>query len=166
MIRTATNEDYPAIAEIYNHYVVHTTATCETTRLSHGEIQKRAEEAERLDLPWLIAENNTKGIDGFACARRWKERAAYLHTVEISVYLAPQCKGQGLGTALYNALFRLLRNNHVHAAIAGITLPNHAGVALHEKFAMKKVAYLKEVCIKFGTPLDLGYWQIVLNRNT
>ena len=46
--------------------------------------------------------------------------------------------------------------------IGGITLPNPASVALHEKFGLEKVAHFKQVGFKFEQWKDVGYWQGVL----
>lgn len=55
-----------------------------------------------------------------------------------------------------------LRN--VHAAIAGIALPNPASIALHEKFGFEKVAHFREVGFKCGRWIDVGYWQCCFLR--
>jgi L-amino acid N-acyltransferase YncA len=55
-----------------------------------------------------------------------------------------------------------LRHKSIHVVIGGITLPNPASVALHEKFGMKQVAHFPEVGFKFGKWLDVGYWQTEL----
>ena len=64
-----------------------------------------------------------------------------------------------MGTQLYTALFDELKQLSIHTVIGGISLPNTASVALHEKFGMKQVAHFKDVGFKFGRWLDTGYWQ-------
>ncbi len=75
------------------------------------------------------------------------------------VYLSPKCSGKGIGTKLYQSLFSQLKEKNIHTVIAGITLPNEASVAIHEKFKMNKVAHFEEVGFKFEQWLDVGYWQ-------
>lgn len=94
---------------------------------------------------------------GYAYASKWKGRCAYRYSVEVSVYLHAEQSGQGMGTALYSALFKQLSELGYHVAIGGIALPNAASVALHEKFGMKKVAHFKEIGFKFGQWVDVGY---------
>ena len=62
-------------------------------------------------------------------------------------------------TQLYAELFPKLAACGLHALMGGITLPNEASVALHEKFGMRKVAHFDEVGFKFGRWLPVGYWQ-------
>jgi len=109
-------------------------------------------------LPWLVAEQ-AGGIVGYACATKWKARSAYRFSVETTVYLADGLAKQGLGSRLYDELFRLLKAQGIHAAIGGIALPNDASVALHEKFGMRKVAHFEQVGFKFGKWVDVGYWE-------
>ncbi len=115
------------------------------------------------NLPWLVAENDSGVVVGYAYASKWKGRCAYRHSAEVTVYLAPDAAAQGVGTRLYEALFSELRDRGIHTAIGGIALPNPPSVALHEKFGMKKVAHFAEVGHKFDRWIDVGYWQVVLS---
>ena len=157
-IRDAGAEDAKAICDIYNHYIEHTFITFEETLLKVDEMRQRIEDVAAQQLPWLVAESNG-AIAGYAYAGKWKGRCAYRHTVEITVYLAQDFTGRGLGVQLYGALFDRLRAGSIHVAIGGIALPNAASVALHEKMGMKKVAHFEQVGHKFGEWIDVGYWQ-------
>ena len=157
-IRDAGAEDAKAICDIYNHYIEHTFITFEETLLKVDEMRQRIEDVAAQQLPWLVAESNGV-IAGYAYAGKWKGRCAYRHTVEITVYLAQDFTGRGLGVQLYGALFDRLRAGSIHVAIGGIALPNAASVALHEKMGMKKVAHFEQVGHKFGEWIDVGYWQ-------
>lgn len=161
MIRAVTKTDTSSIARIYNHYIRETTVTFEEKEISPKEIQSRIQKVEAAELPWLVAEDDTQ-IVGYAYATKWKERSAYRFSVEISVYVSHQHHGNGWGSKLYEALFAVLRKQDVHLVIGGITLPNDASIALHEKFGMEKVAHFKEIGFKFGQWLDVGYWQLKL----
>jgi len=101
-------------------------------------------------------------VCGYAYATQWNKRAAYRKTAEVSVYLSHLATGKGLGSRLYEALFTQLREKQLHIVIGGVTLPNPASIALHEKFGMKKVAHFEQVGYKFGQWLDVGYWQVSL----
>jgi phosphinothricin acetyltransferase len=73
-----------------------------------------------------------------------------------------EATGRGIGSALYDQLFAVLRHSAIHAAIGGIALPNDASIALHEKFGMMKVAHFREVGFKFKCWIDVAYWQSTL----
>ena len=161
MIRTATESDAQAIADIYNYYIKNTVVTFEELPVTHKDIIERIKKITASNLPWLIAED-AGAIIGYAYAGKWNVRSAYRHTVEATVYLSNSSRSKGWGTRLYQALFDLLRQKSIHIVIGGITLPNPASVALHEKFGMTKAAHFKEVGYKFGQWVDVGYWQMEL----
>ena len=161
LIRAATTDDAESIVRIYNHYVLNTTITFEEESVSPQEMAGRIAEVTSNGLPWLVVEQDG-GVVGYAYATKWKARCAYRFSVETTVYLAPGLAGRGLGTKLYEVLLAQLRDKGLHAAMAGIALPNPSSIALHEKFGMTKVAHFKEVGFKFNQWLDVGYWECVL----
>jgi L-amino acid N-acyltransferase YncA len=162
MIRLATEADVGEIADIYNYYIQNTTATFEESDVTPEEVLSRVQKVTGSGFPWLVAQDNEKVI-GYAYANKWNERAAYRHTAEVTAYLSPGSVSNGSGTKLYEELFSQLRELSIFTAIGGITLPNPASVAIHEKFGMKKVAHFEAVGYKFGKWLDVGYWQAILN---
>lgn len=162
MIRDFQKGDEGKVAEIYNYYVKNTVVTFEESEVTEKDIESRVSTVLNSNLPWLIYEKN-ETVVGYAYASKWKERSAYRNSVEITVYLSPLDQGCGFGSELYKALFSRLKTLNIHAAMGGITLPNEASVALHEKFGMKKVAHFSEVGFKFDRYLDVGYWQCLLS---
>ncbi len=161
MIRKVKLSDAESIAEIYNHYIHNTIVTFEEEAISSDEMQGRISESNSFDLPWFVAQEN-ESILGYAYASKWKGRCAYRFSVEVTVYLSPQAVSKGLGTELYQQLFASLKEKSIHVAMGGISLPNQASIALHEKFGMEKVAHFKQVGYKFGEWIDVGYWQVIL----
>lgn len=159
MIRTAIPSDAELIAQIYNHYVVNTVVTFEEASVSVQTMSDRINETLDENLPWLVAEDTNNQLIGYAYASKWKGRCAYRYSVEVTVYLSPDVTAKGVGTKLYEALFKELKNRSYHVAMGGISLPNPASVGLHEKFGMQKVAHFKEVGFKFDQWVDVGYWQ-------
>lgn len=168
-IRSATRADAQAIATIYNHYIRETVITFETVELTADDMAVRIAKLEGLGLPWLVALDGDL-IVGYAYAGPFKERAAYVHSLETSIYLDPTSVGRGLGRALFDELIVRLQGlgpahspaAPVHALIGGIALPNDASIALHEAIGMKKVAHFEEVGFKLGQWIDVGYWQMSL----
>ena len=160
-VRPATADDAEAIVTIYNHYIAHTTATFEESAISADEMWRRMQDVQDAAFPWLVAEEQ-QHVVGYAYATRWRTRSGYRFSAEVTVYLAPESGGRGVGSALYAALFPLLRARGVHAVMGGIALPNDASIALHEKFGMRKVAHFDQVGFKFAKWVDVGYWQAIL----
>jgi len=105
-IRAAAPGDAAALAEIYAYYVEKTAITFEYDAPSPGEFEQRIRDISSR-YPYIVAETYG-GIAGYAYAAVFKDRAAYDRCVEVTVYLAPEAKGRGIGKALYAELERLL----------------------------------------------------------
>ena len=155
-LRPGAASDLPALVAIYDHYVEKTAITF--------DIEPFSVETRR---PWfeqfaasgryrlIVAEHQGEAI-GYACSMRFRNKPAYDPSVETSIYLAPQWTGRGLGRKLYAELFAALAGEDVHRAYAGITLPNAASVALHERVGFERVGLMREVGFKLGR-----YWDVV-----
>lgn len=149
MTRHIASNDITAVTRIYNYYIRETTVSFEEEEIGLETLKSRIRQIKEAGLPWLVVEDEGQLV-GYAYATPWKERSAYRFSVEVLVYVAHTLCGKGWGTKLYQALFTELQKRNIHLAIGGITLPNDASVALHEKFGMEKVAHFTEVGFKFG----------------
>jgi len=158
MIRNFQEGDENGLCEIYNHYIENTHHTFETKPRS---IHEMAENIHVIinSYPFLVYESDGE-ILAYAYANKWKERRAYDHTVESSIYIKPGKQGKGIGTKLYSKLIKELKKMDLHCILGGISLPNHASISLHEKLGFKKSGILKEVGFKFGKWIDVGYWTL------
>ena len=156
-IRPATRDDASEIARIYNHYIRETVVTFEEQVVTARDMAGRLDAVAEHDLPWLVAERK-QSVVGYAYADRWKQRSAYRHSVESTIYLDADCTRAGIGKQLYQQLITVLPAS-IHLIIGGIALPNAASVALHERLGFDKVAHFREVGFKFGRWIDVGYWQ-------
>ena len=148
-ITEATEEDLPAIVGILNYTAANSIARFETQPVSVAERrdwfgQFCATGPYRLLVAW-----GGDQVLGYACSQRYRDLEAFRETVEVSIALDVSSRGQGVGTALYHALFDSLAvEPSVHVALAGIALPNDASVALHRKFGFTEVGTFREYAIK------------------
>lgn len=163
-IRQAQQKDAQRIAEIYNHFIKHTVVTFEETHVSADEIWQRVSAVQATSYPYLVGEMPDQVIAGYAYGAQWKNRSAYRFAAEVSIYLAPEFIGQGLGARLYRELIQSLREQGIHSVMGGIALPNDASVALHEKLGFQKVAHFKELGWKQSRWIDVGYWELDLGN--
>ncbi len=154
--------DLGGITAIYNHYIKTSVATFEENELSEEQVQSRIDKVRSASLPWLVARGAGGPVLGYCYARPWHERSAYRFSVETSLYVADGLSGKGIGSRLYEVLLQALRERGFHTAIGGISLPNAASVALHEKFGFEKVAHYRQVGRKFEAWIDVGYFQLML----
>jgi phosphinothricin acetyltransferase len=156
-IRTATDDDAPAMAVIYNHAVLHTTATFDTVEQSVAD-RRGWLASDALQLA-LVAEAGGSVI-GWASLWQWSPRAAYEHTAESSVYVASAAQRCGVGRALCEAALEAAPAVGLHVVVAQVCAENAAALALAGRFGFARVGTLREVGFKFGRWLDV----VVLQR--
>src|SRR6478609_2628640 len=95
IVRSALPEDALQVSEIYNHYVKTSTITFEEEPVAASEMAGRIREIQSLSYPWLVAAAGPD-ILGFAYGGKWKVRAAYRHSSEITVYVRPGQERSGV----------------------------------------------------------------------
>jgi len=152
--------DAAACAAIYAPHVEGGPVSFEERPPSAGEMAARIEH-HAASYAWLVAERDGRVV-GYAYATAFNERPAYRWSTSVSVYVAEGERGAGIGRALYTELFERLRERGFRMACAGITLPNEASVALHEKLGFKSVGVNREIGWKHGAWHDVGWWQLEL----
>lgn len=160
MIRKATRTDARAIADIYNEYVRNSVISFETEAVSLSAMQQRIEEISG-QYPYWVYEEDGKVI-GYCYAHGWKERAAYKHTFETTIYLEAASQGKGIGSQLLQILIDECRKAGAHVLIACIVAGNENSIKLHEKFGFQRVAHFSQVGMKFGRWLDVVDYQLTL----
>ncbi|MEU5536423.1 N-acetyltransferase family protein [Streptomyces sp. NPDC020362] len=160
-VRPGVEGDLEALTALYNHYVRETAITFDTAVFT---AEKRR--------PWLLShpedgpyrlmvatEADSQQILGYATSSPYRPKPAYSTSVETSVYVAPDAGGRGIGTLLYDALFKILADEDVHRAYAGIAQPNQASERLHARFGFRYVGTYREVGRKFGRYWDVAWYE-------
>jgi len=158
-IRPATEADLAAINDIYNHYIRETAITFDIEPWTIEERRAWFAKFAPTGRHQLFVAEASAAVVGFACAGQFRTKAAYDTTVETTIYCAPDAAGRGIGRALYARLFESLRDQDVHACVAGITLPNEPSCALHESFGFRRIGVLREVGFKFGRYWDVAWYE-------
>ena len=158
MIREVKIEDAKQLVDIYNYYVLNTVVTFDDVPFLVEAFEEKITTISS-NYPFIVFEEDNE-ILGYAYAGKWRQKPAYKHTVESTVYVKNGVHGKRIGTRLYAELLELIKQQNYHTVIGGLTLPNEASVKLHEKFGFQEVAHFKEVGLKFGKWLDVGFWQL------
>jgi len=156
MIRSPRAEDFPAIATITNHYIATTAIHFGYEPVSADSLREHCLASARF--PWLVAEEAGLVV-GYAKAGTWRDRAAYQWTTEVGLYLEAGMQGRGIGTTLYTELLAELTRRDFRSAIAGITLPNDASLALHRRLDFVSVGVVREAGYKHGRWHDIEFMQ-------
>lgn len=162
LIRAANLTDAGGIARIYNHYVDTSTATFDT---QHKSVSDR--------LLWLSQRDDRHPIlvacdgdvtAGWAALSTYRDRPAWGLTAEVAVYLAPECTGRGIGSALLDGLVEAAHETDLHALVSQVVSENTASMSLFERSGFERVGTMREVGRKFDRWLDVTLFQLVLDR--
>ena len=160
-IRPATTADAARCAAIYRPFVTDNWVSFELDPPDEAEMAERIA-TYGASHAWLIAEAPDGMIAGYAYASPHRSRAAYATSIDVAVYVDPAFARNGIGRALYEALFPLMRDKGFHAAFAGIALPNEGSIGLHEAVGFTLIGIYREVGWKMDGWRDVGWWQRLL----
>lgn len=152
--------DAAACAAIYAPHVEGSAVSFEERAPDAAELAARIERYGASHA-WLVAERGGEVV-GYAYGTAFSERAAYRWSVNVSIYIDADARGEGVGRALYEALFERLRERGFRMAVAGITLPNEASVGLHEALGFERTGINREIGFKEGAWRDVGWFQLEL----
>jgi len=160
-IRPATSADAARCAAIYRPFVTDNWVSFETEPPDAAEMAARIA-AYGASHAWLVAQAPDGTVTGYAYGSPHRSRAAYATSADVAVYVDPAFARQGLGRALYDALFPLLAAKGIHAVFAGIALPHPASIGLHEAMGFTLIGIYREVGWKMDGWRDVGWWQRLL----
>ena len=162
-VRTAATTDLPAVAAIYTHYVLRTTTTFNTeVRTPRQWLERFESQVAGGPYDLLVAEVDG-AVAGYVETQPFRDKPAYARSVELSVYVAPDATGRGVGGALYRELLgRLAATDRFHRAYAVVALPNDSSEAFHLAHGFVHRGTLTEAGHKFGRYLDVAYYERAL----
>lgn len=158
VIRPARTSDAQAIAAIYQWHVANGTATFDTMAPDAQAWAEKIADFGARGFPFLVAEDVSAPV-GYAYAARFRDRAAYAHTCEDSIYVLHDARGAGIGSALLSALIDAARASGFEQMIAVVGGGEPASVALHAKCGFVHAGRMRNVGRKFGRLLDTVYMQ-------
>ena len=161
-IRLTEERDLPALLAINNHEVLHGTATLDLHAKTAEDWQNWYDAHREGNHFALTAELDGQAI-GYATLSGYREKEAYKTTAELSIYVHPDHRRQGVASALMGEVLRLAKQRgDVHTIVSVITGGNTASIALHESFGFLYCGTIREVGMKFGRMLDIYNYQRLL----
>jgi L-amino acid N-acyltransferase YncA len=161
-IRPAGPADLDRIAAIYAHHVLHGTATFDIDPPPPESWRAKLEGIAGAGWPFLVATDAQGRVIGYCYATQFRDRPAYAHSCEDSIYVDPAHVGRGVGQALLAALIEAARAAGFAQMIAVIGGAEPASVALHARCGFAEAGHLRGVGRKFGRLLDTLYMQRAL----
>jgi L-amino acid N-acyltransferase YncA len=150
-------EDFILVKEIYDYYILNSTATFHTDPISIEELKSVIPVAHPKYKSFLIEYNGK--ICGYCFISQYKKRQAYDRTAEITIYLKPEFTGMGIGKETLNILESIAKQQGISVLIGIISYENQKSMTLFEKCGYEKCAHYKQVGQKFNRILDVVAYQ-------
>lgn len=159
-IRKAVQEDLKELLDIYNYEVVNGVATLDLVPRTLEEWQEWFDAHNVENHPLYVAEIEGK-VAGYTSLSSYRSKEAYRTTVELSVYIAPDFRRQGVAGALMEYILNVAREDDtIHTVVSVITSGNVASTRLHEKFGFRFCGMIPEVGMKFGQYLNIDNYSL------
>jgi phosphinothricin acetyltransferase len=158
LIRDAAEGDLPQILGIYNDVIATTSAVYSELPVTLEDRLWWWRSRVAAAYPVLVAADDS-GILGFSSFGDFRAWPCYSLTVEHSVHIRADRRGQGLGAALLLPLFPRAAALGKHMMIAAIDAHNEPSLRLHQRLGFERAGYFREVGFKFDRWLDLVFMQ-------
>ena len=152
-----TKENIPTALNIYNWYVLNSTATFHLEAIPQEELERMVSMGHSKYQSFVIVFGNK--ICGFCYLSQFRYKEAYDKSAEITLYLKQEILGKGIGKTTLAYLEKIAKENGINNLVAVITEGNGASTVLFEKDGYFKVGHLKNIGEKFGKSLDVVSYQ-------
>jgi L-amino acid N-acyltransferase len=148
-----------AILAIFNDAIANSTALYDYHPRTAATMQAWFSAKRAAGFPVIGLQGVDGELQGFASWGSFRSFPANKYTVEHSVYVHRDFRGQGLGRALLERLVALAQVRPIHVMVGGIDATNTASIALHEQLGFVHAGTVRHAGFKFGRWLDLALYQ-------
>ena len=152
----------PAILAILNDAILNSTALYDYKPRTPESMAGWFKTKETGVFPIVGVEDADGELMGFASYGTFRAWPAYKYSVEHSVYVKTEHRGNGLGSALMTKLIEEARAQGRHIMVGGVDVENASSIALHRKLGFEHAGTIKQAGYKFGRWLDLAFYQLIL----
>ena len=159
-IDDARDDDVAAILAIYNEVIAHSTAVYSELPVTLEDRLSWCRARRAQGYPILVA--RAPDVVGYATFGDFRTWPGYRFTVEHSVHVRADRRGQGIGAQLVAALIPRAQALGKHVIVGGIDADNAASIRMHERLGFERTAHMRQVGWKFGRWLDLVFMQRLL----
>jgi phosphinothricin acetyltransferase len=164
-LKNCTEKHLPEILAIFNETIANSTALYDYEPRTMEKVRAWYEERVAKQIAVIGAFDADDTLLGFATYGSFRPHDGYKFTVEHSVYVRADKRGNGLGkTLLAELIAEAKRSDSVHSLVAVIDTENTASIALHEKFGFTFCGEIRQCGFKFGRWLDIVFYQKILNN--
>ena len=155
IIRDANIVDLPGIVEIYNSTIDTRMVTADTSTVSVESRQKWFDDHNSSKRPLWIVENEDGQMIGWVSFQSFYGRPAYDSTVEISIYLATENRGKGLGKQILQHCLDKASTFGVKTLLGFIFSHNEPSLKLFRNLGFEDWGFLPNVAVLDGQERSL-----------
>ncbi len=157
-IRRMAPEDWKSVRSVYSQGLATGDATFETEAPSWGTW-----DTSHLTVPRLVAVSpNEGGVVGWAALAPVSSRTVYAGVAEVSVYVAGNFRGKGIGKALLKQLIAQSEQNGIWTLQASVFPENIASLALHRICGFREIGTRQRI----GTVHGIWRDTVLLERRS
>lgn len=141
------------IREIWNHEILNSTSIFEEKPIDLIEVTSWYKNRKSNGFPIFVALYNQQVV-AYASYGPFREKSGYQITVEHSIYVDPNHRGNGSGRLLMRKLLQSAKEQGFKNVIAVIDASNYKSIRFHEKFGFIESGRLERIARKFDSYLD------------
>ncbi len=155
-IRSLVPSDWSSVRQIYELGIATGIATFESTAPSWESWDE-----SHLAYGRLVAVSEGE-IVGWVALSAVSDRCVYGGVAEVSVYVAPGCQGQGVGSSLLRQIISESEANGIWTLNAAMFPQNKASIHLHKKVGFREIGYREKIARQNGVWMD----NVILERRS
>lgn len=160
--RTYSNQ----ILDIFNDAITHSTVLYDYKPRTMENMKTWFDTKIQNNFPVIGLVNEQDELMGFGSYGTFRAFPAYKYTVEHSLYVQKDHRGKGLGKILLSEIIKNAQAQDYHCLIAAIDSTNEASIRLHRQFDFEFCGRIKQAGYKFGTWLNVDFYQLLLETPT
>jgi phosphinothricin acetyltransferase len=153
----------PEILAIFNHEIMNSSALYDYKPRTMATMAEWFDVKQKKNYPVIGLIDDDGTLAGFASYGPFRAWPAYKYSVEHSVYIHRDRRGQGLGKTLVREILASAQKQNYRTVIGGIDSQNTASIRLHLSLGFSHCASIKQAGFKFGRWLDLEFYQYMLS---
>ena len=160
LIRDARLEDLPRIVGIYNAAIPGRRATADTEPITVESRMDWFYAHNAGDRPLWVYVTQNEGdrmgtILGWISLNSFYGRPAYQATTEVSIYVAPEAQGQGIGSCLLQKIIAHCQTSEIKTVMGFVFAHNDPSLNLLQKFGFEQWGYCPRIALLDGEEKDL-----------
>ena len=161
-LRPCTEQQLPEILDLFNDAILNSTALYDYKIRTLDIMVAWYADKQKKNFPIVGAFDEDNILLGFSTYGMFRVQPAYKYTIEHSVYVRADKRGQGLGKILLSEIIKKAKEQDFHIMVGVIDTSNTVSMKLHEKEGFVLTGIMKEVGYKFGKWLDAAFYQLTL----